>query len=126
MLFHQVEYIQYIKSIPIEEARQAEMALYRRQPDEAERILLQANPPLIYRAIKLNITLFRWNRALELATKHRQHVETVVYYRKKDLNEFDKEENIKKFAELHSTVSPSHPSIIYLIIHLFEITNTAL
>ena len=51
----QVEYIQYIKAIPSEEGKQAELALFRRHPDEAERILLQASPPLVYRAIKLNL-----------------------------------------------------------------------
>ena len=46
-----MEFIQRIKDIPSEEGRQAEMALYRRAPDEAERVLLQATPPLVYRAI---------------------------------------------------------------------------
>jgi len=104
-----VQYIQYIKAIPSEEGRQAEMALLRRQPDEAERILLQASPPLVYRycyyyyyyyyylchylysylyfyrAIKLNLNLYRWARALELAVKYKSHVDTVMGYRQKYL-----------------------------------------
>ena len=94
-----MEYIQYIKSIPSEEGRLAEMALFRRQPDEAERILLQSSPPLIYRAIKLNLTLFRWNRALELAIKNRSHIDTVLGYRQKHLIEFDKIETNPKFLQ---------------------------
>lgn len=55
-----LEFILHIKQIPSEEGRNAELALYRRCPDEAEQIMLQARPPLIYRAIKMNIRLFRW------------------------------------------------------------------
>lgn len=55
-----LQYIQYIKSVPSEEGRQAELALYRRQPNEAERILLQATPPLVFRAVMMNIHLYRY------------------------------------------------------------------
>jgi intraflagellar transport protein 80 len=68
-----------VKSIPSEEGRAAALAVYRRQPAEAESLLLGAG--LVYRAIKLNVKLFRWQRALELAQKHRQHVDTVLLYR---------------------------------------------
>ena len=34
---------------------------------------LAVNPPLVYRAIKMNVRLFKWQRALELAGKHKQH-----------------------------------------------------
>ena len=57
-----LQYILYIKKIPSEEGRNAELALYQRNPEEAEGILLQAQPPLVYRAIKMNIRLFRWSR----------------------------------------------------------------
>jgi uncharacterized membrane protein len=136
-----LEYVLYMMGIPSEEGRNAALALYRRCPAEAERILLQvkrgvmvvvvvvvvvvmmmmmmmvimtvvvvvvvvvmmmllmtttmrtttttmmmvmmmfqrlqAQPPLLYRAIKMNIRLFRWARALELAVQHRSHVDTV-------------------------------------------------
>lgn len=94
-----VEYIQYIKAVPSEEGRQAELALYRRQPEDAERILLQASPPLIYRAIKLNIRLYRWARALELAVKNRSHVDTVLGYRRKYLDQFGLDEKDSKFLQ---------------------------
>ena len=38
------------------------MALFCRQPQEAETILLQAG--LVYRAIQMNIDLFNWDRYL--------------------------------------------------------------
>jgi len=47
------------------------------------------NPPtctqegFTFRAIKLNIKLFRWDRALELAQQHKQHVDTVLWYRQR-------------------------------------------
>ena len=91
-----------MKSIPSEEGRLAEMALYRRHPEEAERILLQANPPLTYRAIMANIRLFRWERALEIAVKFKSHVDTVIGYRKKYLEQFNKDEKSQRFLQYSS------------------------
>ncbi|KAJ1558255.1 Intraflagellar transport protein 80 [Nowakowskiella sp. JEL0078] len=69
-----VQYICFIRDIPTAEARSAEMALMRKQPKEAENILLTAN--LVYRAIRMWINLFEWERALELAVKYKTHVDT--------------------------------------------------
>jgi intraflagellar transport protein 80 len=79
--------------------------MFRRLPDEAERILLQATPPLIYRAIKSNISLFRWSRALDLALKHKQHVETVLAYRQKYLDEFERDETDQRYLQYFNQVS---------------------
>jgi len=106
-----VEYIQHIKTIPSEEGRLAEMALFRRQPDEAERILMQASPPLVHRAIKMNLTLFRWTRALEIAVKHRSHVDTVLGYRQKYLEEFGKRETNKQFLQYEGQVEVNWDAI---------------
>jgi intraflagellar transport protein 80 len=77
-----LHFILYIKDkIPSEEGRNAELAVYQRRFDEAEQILLQASPPLIYRAIKLNIRLYRWTRALQIAVDNKTHVDTVLAYR---------------------------------------------
>ncbi len=99
-----VEYIQAIKQIPSDEGKNAELALFKRQPDEAERILLQASPPLIYRAIKMNLLLYRWSRALELALKYKTHLETVVAYRSRHLEEFGKQETNKNFLQYGASV----------------------
>ena len=107
-----VEYIQHIKSIPSEEGRLAEMALFRRQPDEAERILMQASPPLIHRAIKMNLSLFRWVRALEIAVKYRSHVDTVLGYRQKYLEEFGKRETNKQFLQYDGQVDINWEAIL--------------
>lgn len=97
--------MQYIRAIPSEEGRQAELALFRRQPDEAERILLQAAPPLVYRAIKTNLNIFRWNRALELAIKYKVHIDTVLAYRQKYLSDFQREETNAKFLQYFKQVN---------------------
>ena len=96
---NQVEYIQSIKAVSSEEGRQAELAFYRRQPEEAERILLQASPPLVYRAIKLNLRMYKWQRALDLALKYKVHVPTVLAYRQRYLEEFGKTESLSKFQQ---------------------------
>jgi intraflagellar transport protein 80 len=100
-----VEYVQYIRSIPSEEGRQAELALFRRQPDEAERILLQTAPPLVYRAIKMNLNIYRWQRALELAVKYKVHLDTVLGYRQKYLSDFQREETTPKFLQYFKQVN---------------------
>jgi len=99
-----LQYVLYMKKIPCPEAQSAELALYKRRPDDAERILLQATPPLLYRAIKMNIRLFRWDRALEIAVKHRSHVDTVLAYRAKHLEAFKKTETDERFKQLASSV----------------------
>lgn len=100
-----VEFIQAIKDIPSEEGKLAEMALLRRQPEEAERILLQASPPLVYRAIKTNIRLFRWERALEIAIKFKSHVDTVLGYRHRYLDNFNRKEDNQRFRQYAESVA---------------------
>jgi intraflagellar transport protein 80 len=51
--------------LPSEPARNAALAVYQKKIPEAEAILLQAR--LYYRAIKLNIKMYKWERALEIA-----------------------------------------------------------
>ncbi|KAI8620753.1 WD40-repeat-containing domain protein [Chytriomyces sp. MP71] len=92
-----VQYICYIRDIPSQEGRAAELALIRKQAREAEAILLSAG--LIYRAIMLNINLFRWERALELAVKHKTHVDTALYFREKYLRQINRKEFIKGYIQ---------------------------
>ena len=66
-LFEQVYYIQYIKELPLKEARLAEMAVMTGHYQDAENLLLQSG--LIFRAVLLNIYLHQWERALDLAVK---------------------------------------------------------
>ena len=52
-----------------------------------------------YRAVKMNIRLFRWSRALDLALKHKKHVDTVLGYRARYLESFGKAETHAKFLQ---------------------------
>mmetsp|Transcript_9747 Transcript_9747/g.36287 ORF Transcript_9747/g.36287 Transcript_9747/m.36287 type:complete len:855 (-) Transcript_9747:37-2601(-) len=94
-----LEYITSISRLKNEEAKSAELALYQRRPQEAESILLQAG--LIYRAIKMNILRYDWDRAFEIATRHKVHVDTLLAYRSQ-YNELyhDGEELDKKFMQI--------------------------
>lgn len=97
-----LQFITHIREIPSPEGQSAYMHLFRRQPDDAENILLQGG--LIYRAIKLNIHLFRWERALDLALKYKTHVDTVIGYRGKYLTEWNKTETNAKFIKFSEGV----------------------
>ena len=92
-----VQYINYIKELPSEPSRNAALALYSKKFEEAEGILLQAR--LYYRAIKMNIKLYKWNRALEIATKNRTHVDTVIAYRQRFLQAQSKTETNERFLQ---------------------------
>lgn len=92
-----VQYINFIKEQPSKESSLAHMLMFSGQVHEAEATLLQAG--LIYQAIRINIDLFSWERALELAVKHKTHVDTVLAYRQKFLQTFGRKETNKRFLQ---------------------------
>ncbi|XP_053544624.1 intraflagellar transport protein 80 homolog isoform X2 [Ictalurus punctatus] len=92
-----VQYIKFIKDLPSKESTLAHILLFSGQVQEAEATLLQAG--LIYQAIQIHIDLFNWDRALELAVKHKTHVDTVLAHRQKFLQDFGKEETNKRFLQ---------------------------
>lgn len=92
-----VQYINYIKELPSEPSRNAALALYCKKTTEAEQILMSAR--LFYRAIKLNIKLYKWDRALEIAVQNKTHVDTVIAYRQRFLEQYGKEETNSKFKQ---------------------------
>lgn len=55
-----VQFVSHIKQLPSPERRNAELALFCHQPQQAEAIYLQASLP--FRAIQLNMNLFNWER----------------------------------------------------------------
>lgn len=93
-----VQFINDLKNITSEVVRQAEYAMFRRQFDDAESILLHSG--LIYRAIKMNIRLFQWDRALELARLHKRHIDTVLWQRQKYLLRTNQRETKDTFLHL--------------------------
>ncbi|XP_069474564.1 intraflagellar transport protein 80 homolog isoform X1 [Ambystoma mexicanum] len=92
-----VQYINAIKDLPSKESRMANTLLFSGNIPDAETVLLQAG--LIYQAIQININLYNWERALELAVKHKTHVDTVLAYRQKYLEDFNKKETNKRFLQ---------------------------
>ena len=71
--------------------------------EEAEGYLLSAQPPLVYRAVKLNIRLGRWGRALDLAKAARAHVDTVLHYRSRYLSNLGASETLPPYLEAMQT-----------------------
>ncbi|XP_075793939.1 intraflagellar transport protein 80 homolog isoform X1 [Pelodiscus sinensis] len=92
-----VQYINSIKELPSKESRMAHILLFSGNIQDAEMLLLQAG--LFYRAIQVNINLYNWDRALELAVKHKTHVDTVLGYRQKFLEDFGKKETNNRFLQ---------------------------
>merc|ERR550537_1050491 len=94
-----VQFVNKIKDIPESDdvRRNAELALFCKRPDEALNTLLQNKR--IYRAIKMNIRLHRWNDALELALKHQTHVDTVLAYRAQHLQQMKHVETNEQFKQ---------------------------
>lgn len=105
-----VQFINTIKSVPTEEGRSAELCLFRRRPEEAEAILLQAG--LIFRAIEINLRLFNWDRALELAVQHKTHVDTVIYFRNIYLAQAGREETNLRFSQYAESVQVDEEQIL--------------
>lgn len=93
-----VQFFNYAKELPSEASKNAALALYCKKYNEAESILLHAK--LYYRAIKMNIKLFHWDRALEIAVLNKTHVDTVLAYRARFLQTQGKKETNERFLQL--------------------------
>lgn len=92
-----VQFIAHINKLPDEVLKSAELALFCKRPDEAMTVLLTNKR--IYRAIKMNIRLHRWADALELAVKHKTHVDTVLAYRERHLAQMKHVETNEQFKQ---------------------------
>jgi len=104
-----LRYVTGIKDVPTAEGRQAELALFQRRPEEAERVLLQAG--LAFRAIEMHMTLHNWERALDLAVERKTNVDTVVGYRQRYLETVGRGETLDKFKQVASSVKVDWPTI---------------
>lgn len=105
-----LQFVLNIKQIPTEEGRSAELCLFRRRPEEAEAILLQAG--LVFRAIEMNVKLFNWDRALELAVQHKTHVDTVIYYRNNFLLQAQRPETNQRYLQYAQQVEVDENAIL--------------
>ncbi|XP_011140826.1 intraflagellar transport protein 80 homolog isoform X1 [Harpegnathos saltator] len=93
--YDKVDYIRYIKSLSNATEKYAEMALLAGDLLAAEGILLQNG--LIKEAIRINTEVYNWNRALELAMRHKRQLEEVLDAREKYLHTIDKKETNPSF-----------------------------
>ncbi|GLV42372.1 Outer segment 5 [Carabus blaptoides fortunei] len=98
-----VTYIQHIKGLSNKAQQLAAVALLAGSIQEAETILIHNG--LVYQAITTNIQMHNWNRALDLAVKHKTHIDTVLFLRQKYLQTINKEENNVKFLKLKDSVT---------------------
>ena len=78
-----VRFVEKARAMPSVARRSAELRAFRREHEEAERILLGAG--LVFRAVELNLRLLDWDRALALALEHRTHIDTVLHCRAEHL-----------------------------------------
>ncbi|XP_043253953.1 intraflagellar transport protein 80 homolog [Colletes gigas] len=107
--FDKVDYIQYIKGLPSKTERLAEMALLSGDLLTAEGILLQNG--LIEEAIRINLEMYNWNRALELAIRHKKQQEEVLRARKEYLQVINKEETNQSFLAYMATIAKAQEVI---------------
>ena len=101
-----VVYIQKINKLKDKNARNAEIALISGNIKECENILIQNG--YILRAIVLNLELFRWEKALELALRYdngNDFVDLVLAHRARHLERIGKSETIQAFRKQSNDVS---------------------
>lgn len=86
-----------------ETERLAEMSLLAGDLLAAEGILLQNG--LVSQAIKMNVEMYNWNRALELALKHKKLLGEVLESRKRYLEILEKKEINQGFLAVYNNIA---------------------
>ena len=97
-----VEFLNHVKSIPNSDVRAAKMSMFCGNQVEAESTLLRGG--FLYLLIRLNMDLYEWEHALDLAIRHKTHVDTVLGFRQIYLEQIGKEENNNKFKQYSENV----------------------
>ena len=54
---------------------------------------------LYYRAVKMNIKAYKWDRALQIAVQNKTHVDTVIAYRQRYLAQLGLQEDNERFVQ---------------------------
>lgn len=78
----------------------------------------------MYRAIDLNCSLCRWERALDLAVKYKTHVDTVLMRRARHVAALRRPETEAKFLALASNVEINPEAIARKIAAELETERT--
>ncbi|RKP16966.1 hypothetical protein ROZALSC1DRAFT_24694, partial [Rozella allomycis CSF55] len=95
-----VQYICRMKDVTNSVERQALFALLKRNVSEAESIYLQNGKMM--EALKLNIEMCKWDRAMEICEKHKIEKQIVGFYRQKYLEEMNIPETKLEFMKMVS------------------------
>ncbi|KAL7063408.1 hypothetical protein AAHC03_0440 [Spirometra sp. Aus1] len=90
-----VDHIRRILEMPQSETRNAQIFLLAGQPRNAECVLLQSG--LTFSAIMINLTIYNWERALELAAKNDVAKSIVLTVRQQYLDNLKRQEFLKEF-----------------------------
>lgn len=98
-----VQFINHINQLPDDTLKNAELALFCKKPEEALGVLLSNKR--IFRAIKMCIRMHRWDQALDIALQHKTHVDTVLAYRDRHLEQMKHAEHNEKFMRVSKEVT---------------------
>ncbi|KAK8841415.1 Intraflagellar transport protein 80 [Tritrichomonas musculus] len=109
-LVDRVMFLGKVKKMKSPASRNAMIAVLQGRVNEAEDILIQGG--CIFRAVKMNISLGRWDKALAIAKRTNKFVEVVAAYRTEFLKELDMEETDQNFAKIGPVSMESVKSII--------------
>ncbi|KAF8384242.1 che-2 [Pristionchus pacificus] len=104
-----VEFLRDIRNEKDKDVKAALMTMLSGKTSEADIMLEKAGHP--FRALMLNITSFKWDRALDIALKNRDLLEIVIGYRQKYLQEMGRQETNEKFLKYQSQVEIDWPHI---------------
>ncbi|PAV78488.1 hypothetical protein WR25_09547 isoform B [Diploscapter pachys] len=95
--YEKVMFLSKARNHPDKDVRNAMLLLLAGRVSEADSILEKSGR--IFQSIMLNVKLFRWSRALELAIKNKRYLEIVIGYRQKYLEQFNLKETDPKFLK---------------------------
>lgn len=119
--YDKVDYIQQIQKISNKTDKLSEMSLLSGDLLAAEGILLQHG--FIAEAIRINIQMYNWNRALELAVRHKKQVDQVLEAREIYLKLLDKKETNPSYISLIKSKRKSMVIIYYSFKSIFYYSN---
>ncbi|KAK0160104.1 hypothetical protein PV328_007545 [Microctonus aethiopoides] len=108
--YDKVDYIKSIQKITNKIEKMAEMSLLAGDLLAAEGILLQNG--FVSEAIKINIQMYNWNRALELAIRHKKLLDEVLDSRRIYLKLLDKNETNPSYIALTINKTKSEINIV--------------
>jgi intraflagellar transport protein 80 len=97
-LIDRVMFLGKVKKMKSPAARNAMIAILQGRVNEAEEILIQGG--CVFRAVKMNVSMGRWDRALAIAKRSGKFVEVVAAYRTKYCKDMKIEEPDPEFVKI--------------------------